>query len=153
LIPLAICNSSPLIALGRIGAMEILEKQFERILVPKAVEDEVGEVPPWIQVISSEPNPLIRVFPNSIHKGEAAVIMLSLQYPDALTLMDDWYARKFAVGCGLRVMGTVGLILRAKREGIIPLVRPLVVLLQENGFRISPSIVRESLLLAGEPTL
>jgi predicted nucleic acid-binding protein len=51
---------------------------------------------------------------------------------------------------GLKVIGTVGILIRAKREGILPWVSPLLNDLVEKGFRLSEDLKREALLLAGE---
>ena len=69
---------------------------------------------------------------------------------DALILMDDGLARAHARGLGLRITGTLGVILRAKREGRITAVAPLLRQLQDEGFRIAPATRAEVLRLAGE---
>jgi predicted nucleic acid-binding protein len=149
-IPLGIANSSPLIGLERIGAATILTDQFDRIVVPPAVAKEVGELPTGVQTESISKSAKLAAFPPRIHEGEAEVILLGFQHPDAVLILDDWYAREFAKARGLQVIGTVGLILRAKRMGLVPMVAPLLRRLQETGFRIAPEIIREAVTLAGE---
>jgi len=53
-----------------------------------------------------------------IHHGEASTIMLakSLKLP---VLLDDSDARKFASGLGLQVIGSVGVLIRAVKAGLI----------------------------------
>ena len=148
--PLGIANSSPLIGLERIGAQEILIGQFKRLLVPRAVAAEVGDLPDGIIVESIPESARLAAFPPRIHACEAEVILLGFQHPGCVLILDDWYAREFAKSRGAEVIGTVGLILRAKRMGLVPLVSPLLKRLQKTGFRIAPAIIQEALTLAGE---
>jgi predicted nucleic acid-binding protein len=149
-IPLGIANSSPLVGLERIGAQEILIGQFKRLLVPRAVAAEVGDLPDGIIVESIPESARLAAFPPRIHACEAEVILLGFQHPGCVLILDDWYAREFAKSRGAEVIGTVGLILRAKRMGLVPLVSPLLKRLQKTGFRIAPAIIQEALTLAGE---
>jgi predicted nucleic acid-binding protein len=148
--PLGIANSSPLVGLERIGAQEILIGQFKRLLVPRAVAAEVGDLPDGIIVESIPESARLAAFPPRIHACEAEVILLGFQHPGCVLILDDWYAREFAKSRGAEVIGTVGLILRAKRMGLVPLVSPLLKRLQKTGFRIAPAIIQEALTLAGE---
>ncbi len=147
---LGISNSTALIAPGRIGRHDILRANFAQLVVPEAVAGELGDVPEWISVIRvSEPR-LVTVFPHRIHRGEAEVILLGLQHAHATVVLDDWAARRYAAEAGLSVIGTVGLVVRAKRSACIPLAAPILEDLQREGFRISERVLREALGLAGE---
>lgn len=150
MIPLGIANSSPLISLDRIGRLDLLSSMFVRLITPEEVAQEVGDLPTFVTVERLSKPPLLRAFPPRIHTGEAAVILLGFEYPEAVLVLDDWYAREFAASRGLRMIGTIGLLLRAKAEGHIPEVSPIFSMLQEAGFRISPRVLSEALLLAGE---
>ena len=67
-----------------------------------------------------------------------------------LVIVDDRPARRLALNLGLPVVGTAGILLRAKRLGIIPEVRPLVDEIIRRGFRLSPAIREKVLVDAGE---
>jgi predicted nucleic acid-binding protein len=67
-----------------------------------------------------------------------------------LVILDDRPARRLALGLGLPVVGTVGILLRAKQTGFITAVRPLLENLLEVGFRLSPAIRDKVLTDAGE---
>ncbi len=150
MIALGVANSSVLIVLERVRRLALLEESFKEILIPPAVAREVGEVPAFVSVVPV-PNPsALKVFPSRVHKGEAEVIMLGMCRPGAVLLLDDWYARSFAQQRGLAVIGTVGLIVRAKRIGMLPSVSPLLQELSEAGFRLSPQVLAEARRIAGE---
>jgi uncharacterized protein len=158
--PEVFANTTPLQYLHRLGRLDWLREFYRRVVIPEAVAAELDEgrrlgakVPdvramPWIEVRElMEPQ---AVFPSFIHRGEAAVMALARISGDALILMDDGLARAHARGLGLRITGTLGVILRAKREGRVPAVAPLLRRLEEEGFRIAPATRAEVLRLAGE---
>ena len=64
--------------------------------------------------------------------------------------LDDLQARGIAEALGLMVAGTLGLLLRAKRAGLVPAVRPLMDAAVAEGFHVSPGLYRVTLELAGE---
>ena len=84
--------------------------------------------------------------------GESEVLMLGLELPDAVLILDDGLARRVAESLELRFTGTLGLLLDAKRLGLIPAVSPLLDQLQELRFRLATHTRRAVLELAGEPT-
>jgi len=149
-IPLGVANSSPFIGLDRIGRLDIMGALFARLIVPEAVAREVGDLPAWACVQPFSQPPLLRAFPPRIHPGEAAVILLGLEHPGAVLVLDDWYAREFAFSRQLPVIGTVGLLLRAKAQGLVPEVSALLDQLQGAGFRIAPRVVADAKRLARE---
>ena len=82
--------------------------------------------------------------------GESEVLMLGLELPDSVLILDDGLARRVAESLGLRFTGTLGLLLDAKRAGLISAVSPLLDRLQELRFRVAPHTRRAILDLAGE---
>jgi uncharacterized protein len=148
-IRLGVADSSAYIALERIGRLDILRASFEQLLFPPTVLEEIGELPDWAGIASLERD-AGRIFPTQIHKGEAEVILFGLQHREAVLLLDDYYARVLAQRNGLTVIGLVGLILRAKRVGLIDNAMSLLHLLVESGFRLSAQVLAEAQKLAGE---
>jgi predicted nucleic acid-binding protein len=84
-----------------------------------------------------------------VDDGEAEAIALAAERQLRIVL-DDRKARDVAFRMGLKVIGTVGILVRAKRTGLIPWLKPLMNELADNGFRLSEDLKREALLLAGE---
>jgi predicted nucleic acid-binding protein len=79
-----------------------------------------------------------------------AVIAYAYAHRSYVAGLDDLQARRLAEAVGLRVVGTLGILLRAKRAGLIATVRPLVDAVTAQGFRLSLELQRDVLELAGE---
>lgn len=85
-----------------------------------------------------------------LDEGEAEAIVLALEVNAGLILLDDREARIQAKSLGLNVTGTLGILLRARRLGLIRNLRPEIEKLKKTGFRISQSLEEEILRLVGE---
>jgi predicted nucleic acid-binding protein len=70
-----------------------------------------------------------------------------------LALLDDQRARRFARRKGIRVTGTLGILLKAKQSGRLKLIQPLVDRLEGLGFRLDPLTRKHVLDLSGEGDL
>ena len=123
-----ISNSSPLIALVQIGRLDLLHQLHGRIWIPPAVAREVEptavELPDWVlvQELSRPLQP--GTVSGSIGPGEREVISLGLELGVALLILDDQPARRLATSLGLRVIGTVGLLMAGKERGFLAKIRP-----------------------------
>ena len=158
---LVICNTSPLFYLHRLGRLNLLRTLYGRVAVPEAVLAELragreqGEDAPdpgtidWIEVRSVRVPQLIALI-TDFGPGEAEVLALALENPGSLVILDDRFARAIAKSRGLRLTGTAGVLLRAKREGALPAVAPLLAELARLGFRLTDSVSRTIRTLAGE---
>ena len=82
--------------------------------------------------------------------GEAEALMLALELREAVVVLDDALARRVAETLGLNVTGTLGLLLDAKRAGLITAVGPLLDQLEALRFRLAPHTRTAVLKLAGE---
>jgi hypothetical protein len=156
-----VSNTSPL--LHQLGGLDWLRILYGQVIVPRAVVDEleVGalegyDVPrcnhhPWM-IIETGPVPAILSLVTALGAGEAEALALALAVPTELVLLDDRLARQVAGNLGLRLSGTLGVLLEAKRTGLVSEVNPLLVRLQELGFRVAPGLVARIARLAGEPS-
>ena len=123
-----ISNSSPLIALTQIGRLDLLRRLYTSILIPPAVarevEPTVANLPQWV-LVKELAHPLqpsgVSV---SIGPGEREVISLGLEFEAALLVLDEQPARRLATALGLRVIGTVGLLMAGKERGFLAKIRP-----------------------------
>ncbi len=156
-----ICNTSPLQYLHQLGALHVLPALAKRITVPASVEEELGvglrlglSLPDlgslhWITVrrpSSSIALPLV----TDLGPGEREVLALALETPDSVCVLDDALARQVAKTLQLRVTGTLGVLIDARRAGIISSVRPLLDRLHGLGFPLSAHTRTAVLELAGE---
>jgi predicted nucleic acid-binding protein len=82
--------------------------------------------------------------------GEREVLALALETSDSVCVLDDALARQIAGALQLRVTGTLGVLIDAKRSGFIPAVRPLLDELHSLGFRLAPHTRAAVLKIAGE---
>jgi predicted nucleic acid-binding protein len=86
-----------------------------------------------------------------LDEGEAEAIALAVERPGCALLLDESRGRRVAERFGLDVVGTLGVLVRAKRAGLVPAVRPLVAALREaHGFRVAAEVVASALREAGE---
>ena len=157
-----IVNSTPLLVLGNIGRLDILRSLYERIIIPKAVYNEIMEkndsashavrsASSWI-IVETIKNPSeYALYHARLHSGEVETIILAQQSPFAdLIVLDDNAARKTAEFLGLKVTGTIGILLKAKQTGIITQVKPILNDIMKNGFYISNHLLNMILESAGE---
>jgi predicted nucleic acid-binding protein len=82
--------------------------------------------------------------------GESAVLTDSLGLPGSRAVIDDLAGRKCAASLGIPVIGTLGIVLRARRQGIIPAARPVVEDLLRGGMFLSRPLLDRALALVGE---
>jgi predicted nucleic acid-binding protein len=123
-----ISNSSPLIALTQIGRLDLLRRLYTSILIPPAVarevEPTVTKLPDWV-LVQKLAHPLQPItVSGSIGPGEREVISLGLELGAALLIVDEQPARRLATSMGLRVIGTVGLLMAGKERGFLAKIRP-----------------------------
>ena len=146
----AVTNSTCLIGLERIERLDILPQVFDTVFAPPAVAKEVRTSLDWLRV-QAVANPSVTIaLRTQMDEGEAEAISLALELENVLLILDDKKARRVAQQMGMKVIGTVGMLLRAKRQGVIAEVKPLLLKLTEANFRISQGIIQEALRLSGE---
>lgn len=156
-----ISNTSPLVGLWTLGHLQLLRDLYTEVLIPEEVQDEflaTGELTreqalknaPWIRSVVLTPPLDDTTYPNGIHRGEAAVFDLAKERGAQLVILDDLEARRYAKRIGLPTKGTVGVLLDAKRNGLIDALKPLLDILLEKGVRLGASLINEALQAAGE---
>ena len=157
--PAVFCNTSPLQYLHQIGHLDALPALFGEVQVAEAVVAELAEgvkrrvaLPnidqlPWVKRrrISDEERSKV-----GLGRGEAETIALARHDRDALVILDDGAARRTAIAAGLRVIGTVGVLLLAKERGHVEAIAPSLVQLVRVGFRLGAQLRRVALSRANE---
>ncbi|MFM7181980.1 MAG: DUF3368 domain-containing protein [Verrucomicrobiales bacterium] len=158
--PEVVCNTSPLQYMHQIALLEKLPQIYGRILVPQAVEHEIRagrqagvNLPDlasldWLEV--REVAPTSWPVPRDIHRGESEVIALARLSGNAKLILDDLAARRHAKLLGLKVTGTLWVLLKAKEKGFIDQLRPHVESLVLAGFRLADSTRDDFFRMAGE---
>ena len=157
-----VVNTGPLLALGACGQIELLQALHTQVVVPQPVleelergqgrQDRMGAAllcPPWMQVLPAR-QPPSQLLQAHLDEGEASVIALALELGIRLVLMDERRGRVVARTMGLAVTGTVGVLVRAKREGFLPLLKPCLEAMHEKGVWLSARLTAFALNEAGE---
>lgn len=156
-----ICNTSPLQYLHQLRLLTIIPSLVGTVLIPPAVDAELAAgrrlgldlpIPADLEWISiREPSrSSARPVPAGLGDGETEVLALAVESGDAVVILDDLLARRAAHGLGLRLTGTLGLLLDAKRAGHIERIEPVLDTLQRLRFRLSPQTRSTVLKLASE---
>jgi predicted nucleic acid-binding protein len=82
--------------------------------------------------------------------GESAVLTWGYVNPGTEVIVDDLAARRCAAALGIPVRGTLGLVLTAKQQGILPAARPVLEQLRLSGMYLSDRVMNQALALVGE---
>lgn len=146
---IVVADASPLIALQRIGQLELLERLFGEVLVPPLVAEEFGPLPGWItkRTLGS---PIPAKLPRRLDPGEREAIALALELKAERVILDDLPARKAAGVLGLPVIGVLGILLACKLKGLISAAHPSIEALRTADFHFTPALREWLLTEAGE---
>lgn len=155
-----VVNASPLIALARIGRIELLEKLASTVAVPQAVVSEILAGPSddaarrviesgWGERVRAEAIPL-EVTEWSLGPGESEVIAVALSRQGSRAILDDARGRSCAKTLRVPVVGTLGVILKSKRAGLIPSAAELLQSLREGGSYPDDALISAALSAVGE---
>jgi predicted nucleic acid-binding protein len=143
-----IFNASPIIVLAKAGILDQLLPINTQVWIPEPVATEISAInnpndpaTQWLAAHSSlihpatPPSPFLMAW--DLGTGESAVISLSENMPNSMAVLDDLAARRCAHALGLNVTGTIGLVLMAKRAGIIPSATEALIAIVNAGLFIS----------------
>ena len=104
-----------------------------------------------IEVLSVTNTDLVKELSTTLHTGESAAIALALQVAGSLLIIDEVDGRKTATRLGLKVIGTAGILLRAKEQQLIERVEPYLQALRTKAhFWLSDNLYNHALELAEE---
>lgn len=157
-----IVNSTPLIVLANVNKLELLQQLYGRIIIPQAVYDEVTITPyasireiishcPWITIEKISNIQEKKMYQAKLHAGEVEVMILAQEEPPAnLVILDDNAAKKTAKYLGLKVTGTLGVLIKAKKQKLLTEVKPVLDKMICEGFYISNTLYDLVLQEAGE---
>jgi len=155
-----VCNTGPLIALSRASLGHLLPKLFPRVMTTQTVvaeltakdagdTDAVRQTLAHVEIVpTSAPDPLLVT---ELDAGEASVIQAARDHGITGVLIDERRARRIAAEAyRLEVRGTCAVLLRAKSEGLLSSIKPVLEDLVANGYFIGPQLMTECLRRAGE---
>ena len=154
---IAVSNTSPLILLDKAKHLFVLGQLFKKVIIPDEVDKEWLRpggyvVPKWLQIMSvpSEAQNKAKELCHAIDAGEAEAIALFSAIKANVLILDDLNGRRKAKALGFPVVGTVGILIRAKQKGIIPKLAPVLDTLKEYRFYIDDELLKYALTVAEE---
>jgi predicted nucleic acid-binding protein len=141
-----VADASPLIVLQNIGELSLLEKLFGEIIVTPEVAAEYGiELPVWIKTANVQDKTKQAILNLFLGRGEAAAIALCLETASSVLIIDEKKGRRVAKDLGIKIVGTLGVIVKAKEAGLINSPADILSKLENAKFRISPNLKKKIL--------
>jgi len=157
---IVVCDSSPLITLAIVDKLALLDSLFKEVFVPVTVFNETTmtnkleavRIAEWAQgkVLAATNRQLMYSYSLLLDMGEAEAMALYLEKAADFLLIDETKGRKIASYNKMNVIGSLGILLMAKKNGLIPSVKPLLNRLQQSYIRISDALYHKALELAEE---
>lgn len=157
---IVIADAGPLIAFARLHQLGLLPQIFRRVFVTDVVFAECAgradfpENPVIREAVARQQlelccAPDFSAYTQKIDAGEASAIAVAIEFGCGV-LMDDKAGRRMATNAAVPVIGTVGVLVLAKRKGLVPLVSPLLKALIASGYFLSDEIIAAALAASGE---
>jgi len=158
---IVVSDASPIANLAVVGQLELLRQLYGVVVIPPAVRAEViagldlrklsPEVASWLEVRAVINAKAVQSLLLSLDKGEAEAIVLAEELNADLLLMDEQKGRFIAQNLGLHVIGLLGVLLEAKKRGLVSALRPIVDdLIHKAGFWIGSDLYHRLLEIAAE---
>jgi predicted nucleic acid-binding protein len=155
-------NTGPLIALAKADQLALLQTLYKDAQIPSAVHRELMAksgieaerldlaLASFVRVVPMPPlPPEVDRLTRGLGPGEQQALALAYA-TGGLLLIDDRAGRSAARRLGVNVTGVVGVLIRAKQEGHIPMIRPILEVIRNHGYWLSDSVVETAVKLAGE---
>nr|VFJ60251.1 MAG: hypothetical protein BECKFW1821A_GA0114235_11008 [Candidatus Kentron sp. FW] len=156
-----VVNASPLILLGKIDHLDLLFELADAVVVPRAVIGEIAAKPDGAQILhrlsryvsysaASDERVRREILGWDLGAGETQVIANAQLYGADRLVLDDIAARRCAMAMGFRVIGTLGVVGRAKRMGKLERAAPIIEHLRRAGLYVSEELMQRVLREVGE---
>jgi predicted nucleic acid-binding protein len=155
-----VCDSSALFALAICDKLDLLDKLYNTVLIPGAVFREsiiqgkpnAKKIKDWAQnkVVEVTKAQLLNAFNLLLDRGEAEAVTLYKEKSADLLLIDEIKGRKIARYYNVNIIGTLGILLKAKKDGVLSSIKPSIDLLQKSSIRISDDLYKLALDTAVE---
>lgn len=158
--PKVVSNTTPIISLLKLNRLDLFQKLYNQIYIPTAVysEIEAGKAKgyykdlsfiDWINIIEIQDKQAVKYFLD-LDAGEAEAIVLATEVNADLIILDEKLGRFHAKHADLKVTGTIGILIKAKSEGFIEEIKPMLNELTDKEVWISEKLKTEILKKVGE---
>lgn len=133
-----IADTSCLILLDKIRELNLLNQLFGEITITQEIADEFSsELPNWFKIEHTVNKTYQKILEASLDRGEASAIAFAIEQKDCLLIIDDYKGRKFAEQLGIKITGTLGVLVQAKLSGQINSVKPILEKIKKTDFRLN----------------
>ncbi len=146
---LIIADSTCLIGLERIDKIDLLPQMYSQVIIPPQVQKEFGLSFAWLIVKNPQNIGMVNSLKLMVDDGESEAIALAYELGYRL-VVDDKQARNIAKRLDIEIIGTVGILVKAKQLGLIDQLLTILEALENKGFYLSKSLKTEALILVGE---
>jgi|SRR5680860_43405 len=137
-----ISDTSCLITLGNVDKLDLLRDLFQEIIITEEVRDEFNErLPDWITIMDVKDKQRQNEIENLLDKGESSAITLALEIPNSLLIIDEIKGRKIAESFNIEIIGTIGVLIIAKKKGLIDDIVDIILQIKRKGFRLSDKLM------------
>jgi len=154
---LKVSNTGPLIVLHETSLLWLLKELYTEIIIPKAVQLELLKKSDgqkivnmnWIKVVEVQKSDILKMLTNLLDEGEAETITLANEIKMPI-LLDEKKGRKLARSLDLKIQGSLGILLKAKKSGLINSVKECIFKFITSGYYLDQELINEILKRAGE---
>ncbi len=160
---IVVSNTSPISNLAKVGQLNLIQQLYGTILIPRAVHEELlderaGETvttavqsATWLEIQSVQDQELVNELRSRVNVGEAEAIALAVEVEATRLIIDERLGRQAASDLGVKITGVLGILLLAKHQKLIVVVKPIMDdLTAQANFRISSQLYADVLNAADE---
>ena len=149
----AVINASPLILLSKINRLYLLNKLFDKVYIPAAVVNEIQAVGKEqvnlsdisFDILQVTNQVAVRGLLGRLHLGEIEVMIGAIEKNIRVVVLDENLARNKAKQLDLEPTGTLGILLKAKKQGLITDIEAEIINLKNAGMHISDNLIEKIL--------
>ncbi len=129
----------------------MLNLLFEEVIITQKIKEEYGDdLPDWIKIQDFQKQDTYEIFNSLVDEGEATALSLAWEIKDCIIVLDDLKARNTAINLGFKVTGTLGVLVKAKKTGLLESLKTEIDKMLATDFRISPKLIEQILREVGE---
>ena len=141
---LIISDTACLILFDKIGEFEILRKLFQTVTITSIIAEEFKkQTPDWVIIKDPQNTNNVVNYSKIVDQGEASALALSIEIENSLLIFDDLKARKLAEELNLKYTGSIGILVLAKRRGLIEDIDELIAKIQATNFRLTKVFIEK----------
>ena len=156
---IVVSDTSTITNLHQVNRLDLLRSLFGTIIIPPGVRRELYRIEgqqveieklAWIQTEYPKNQSLITELLEQLDLGESEALALAIELKADYLVIDEYKGRAIAETKGVKIVGLLGVLIAAKKDGHLTAVKPLIEKIQSNGFRLNGSLINKVLTALGE---